>query len=325
MSTPSESSNRPADRRRTILLAALKLAVSLVAFWLVLRAVDFGELLRQFSHADPVWIGFGMLALVAHFALVVWRWDYVLVRFYGLRLGLRRLSLVFGLGEALGPALPSFVGIDVVRTLALAGTASLVTIAKAVTVDRVIGMVALLVMIALSIPFFAAVVGGGPALALVAAVGLGGLVAFGVGLQMGPLLARIPALGAGLAALLGEIRRVSLDARAMTVLVVSGLLVHLSSVLIFWCAARMLHGTVGFMPVLLIAPTAMLIASVPISVGGWGVREGALVAGFALVGADPENILAASICFGLSGLVSGVIGIACAPILPGAATRTPAQ
>jgi glycosyltransferase 2 family protein len=321
MTVSSESNSRP-DRRRTILLAAVKLVVSLIAFWLVLRAVDYHELLKQFSAADPTWIGFGMLSLIAHFALVVWRWDYVLVKFYGLRLGLRRLSLVFGLGEALGPALPSFVGIDVVRTLALAGTASLVTIAKAVTVDRVIGMVALLVMIALSIPFFALTISSGPALALVAAVGIGGLVAYVVGLQMGPLLARIPVLGAGLAKLLTEIRRVSTDARAMTVLIVSGLLVHITSLLIFWCAARMLHGTVEFLPVLLIMPTAMLIASAPISVGGWGVREGALVAGFALVGADAENILAASICFGLSGLVSGVIGIASAPILPGTARTT---
>src|SRR5688572_27064320 len=102
MTVSSESNSRP-DRRRTILLAAVKLVVSLIAFWLVLRAVDYHELLKQFSAADPTWIGFGMLSLIAHFALVVWRWDYVLVKFYGLRLGLRRLSLVFGLGEALGP------------------------------------------------------------------------------------------------------------------------------------------------------------------------------------------------------------------------------
>src|SRR6187402_641188 len=101
MTDPAESSSRPADRRRTILLALLKLVVSAIAFWLVLRSVDFHELLKQFSAADPTWIAYGMLALIAHFALVVWRWDYVLIRFYGLRLGLRRLSLVFGLGEAL--------------------------------------------------------------------------------------------------------------------------------------------------------------------------------------------------------------------------------
>jgi len=313
MSVTTES--KPANRRKTIVLAVLKALFSLVAFWLVLRAVDFEELRQQFSAADPAWMLLGLLALIVRFALVVWRWDYALVRFYGLRLGLRRLSLVFGLGEAVGPALPSFVGTDVVRTLALAGSASLVTVAKAVMVDRVIGMVALLVMIALSVPFFAFLVSDGPALVVVTAFGFGGLTAYGVGLQTGPLLARIPVVGGGLAKLVAEFRRISSDHRAMALLIGSGLLVQLTSLLIFWCAARMLHGTIDLLSVLLIMPSAMLITAVPVSIGGWGVREGALLAGFALVGADPENILAASICFGLSGLVSGVIGVAAAPLL----------
>jgi uncharacterized membrane protein YbhN (UPF0104 family) len=315
----AESSSRPKDRRKTVLLAVAKLIVSVVAFWLVLRAVDFGELLKQFSGADPLWIGLGFLTLVVHLALVVWRWDYVMVRFYGLRLGLRRLSLVFGLGEAVAPILPSFLGTDLVRTLALAGQASLVTVAKTVLVDRVIGLVALLLLIALSVPFFAAMVSSGPALAVIAALGFGGLMAFVVGLQTGPLIARIPALGPNLAKLLAEIRRVAIDRRAMLLLVGSGLVVHVIAVLTFWCAARMLHGSVDFVSTLLIVPSALLIAALPVSLGGWGVREGALVAGFALVGADAENIVAASICFGLSSLVSGLIGIAAAPVLPGRA------
>ena len=325
MSLATEPTGKPADRRRTIILGVLKFLVSLVAFWLVLRAVDFHDILRQFEAADPTWMAFAFVALIVHFVLVVWRWDYVLDRFYGLRLGARRLSLVFGLGEVLGPALPSFVGMDVVRTLALAGAAPLITIAKAVTVDRVIGLVALLVMIALSVPFFAVLVSSGPLLLVVAAIGIGGLIAYFIGLQTGPILARVPALGSGLVKLLGEMRRVSYDGRAMAVLILSGLAVHVSSVLIFWCAARMLGGALGVVPCLLIMPTAMLIASAPISLGGWGVREGALVTGFALVGADPENVVAASICFGLSGIVSGAIGIAAWPLLPRAAvTEAPA-
>jgi uncharacterized membrane protein YbhN (UPF0104 family) len=315
----AESTSRPKDRRKTILLAVAKLLVSVVAFWLVLRTVDFHELLKQFSAADPVWMGFGFLTLVVHLALVVWRWDYVMARFYGLRLGLRKLCLVFGLGEAVAPILPSFLGTDLVRTFALTGSASLITIAKTVLVDRVIGLVALLVLIALSVPFFAVMVSRGPALGVVAAIGFGGLLCFVAGLQAGPLLARIPALGQSLAKLLVEIRRVAVDRRAMLLLVASGLLVHLISVLTFWCAARMLNGTIDFVSTLLIVPSALLIAAVPVSLGGWGVREGALVAGFALVGADAENIVAASICYGLSSLVSGAIGVAGAPLLPGRA------
>jgi glycosyltransferase 2 family protein len=316
-SQPSAGSSN--DRLRNWTLAGIKLLVSVAAFWIVLGTIDFQSLLEQFSRADPMWMFVGFVALMIHFALVIWRWDYVLSRSYGLRLGARRLSLVFGFGEVLGPALPSFVGMDVVRTLALTGSAPLGTIAKAVTIDRVIGLLALLVMIALSIPGFALLVSDGPAVWVLVLFGIGGLAAYVVGLQAEPIIARLPAIGDGLASLLRDLRKVSYDVRAISVLVLSGLAVHVSSVAIFWAAALMLHGSLDFVSCLLIVPTAMLVASVPISVGGWGVREGALVAGFALIGANPENVVAASICFGLSGLVSGAIGIVGSPLLPGGA------
>ncbi|MDQ7246940.1 lysylphosphatidylglycerol synthase transmembrane domain-containing protein [Dongia sedimenti] len=316
MTAPMDSSPQQNGRRKTILLAAAKVLVSLAAFWLVLRAINLNALLRQFSDADPIWLILGLVTLMVHFALLVWRWNYVLVRIYGLRLGARRLAVVLGVSEALGTALPSFVGTDIVRTLALAGAAPLGTVAKAVMVDRVIGLLALLVMIALSVPLVALTIGQGPVLALAAATGIGGLLCYCVGLKLAPHLARIPAIGGGLSKLASDLRRVSTDIRAMVVLVGCGLLVHLTSVLMLWCAARMLNGTIEFLPVLMIAPTAMVISSVPISLGGWGVREGALVAGFALIDANTENILAASICFGLSGIGSGLIAVVIAPMLP---------
>ena len=315
MTAPMDSSPQQNGRRKTILLAAAKILVSLATSWLVLRAINIDALLRQFSDADPIWLVLGTASLTVHFTLLLWRWNYVLVRIYGLRLGVRRLAVVLGVSEALGTALPSFVGTDIVRTLALAGAAPLGTVAKAVMVDRVIGLLALLVMIALSAPIVALTIGEGPVLALVAATGIGGILCYSVGLKMAPHLARIPVIGGGLSKLASDVHRVSTDTRAMVVLIGCGLLVHLTSVLMFWCAARMLNGTIEFLPVLMIAPTAMLISSVPISIGGWGVREGVLVAGFALVGADTENILAASICFGLNGIGSGLIAAVIAPIL----------
>jgi hypothetical protein len=58
---------------------------------------------------------------------------------------------------------------------------------------------------------------------------------------------------------------------------------------------------------LLIVPPALLIASFPVSLGGWGVREGALAAGFALAGVSSAGGVAASILFGLTGPLIGVI------------------
>ena len=50
-----------------------------------------------------------------------------------------------------------------------------------------------------------------------------------------------------------------------------------------------------------------MISSVPISLAGWGVREGALATGFVLVGASSEAGVATSILFGLTGPLIGLM------------------
>ncbi len=44
---------------------------------------------------------------------------------------------------------------------------------------------------------------------------------------------------------------------------------------------------------------ALLVTTLPISIAGWGVREGAMVAAFSLVGVPVEGALVLSILFGL--------------------------
>jgi hypothetical protein len=51
----------------------------------------------------------------------------------------------------------------------------------------------------------------------------------------------------------------------------------------------------------------LLISAIPISFGGWGVREGALAAGFALVQAGSEAGVATSLLFGLTSLLTGIV------------------
>ena len=51
-----------------------------------------------------------------------------------------------------------------------------------------------------------------------------------------------------------------------------------------------------------------LVSVVPISIAGWGVREGAMVAAFAYAGLPQSDGLLVSILFGFSYLMLGVLG-----------------
>lgn len=56
---------------------------------------------------------------------------------------------------------------------------------------------------------------------------------------------------------------------------------------------------ITFAECLLLFPPVLLIQTLPISVAGWGVREGAMVAFLALAGIDGDGALALSILYGL--------------------------
>jgi hypothetical protein len=48
-----------------------------------------------------------------------------------------------------------------------------------------------------------------------------------------------------------------------------------------------------------IVPPALVLTVIPISIAGWGVREGALVGLFSLIGADRTVVLMMSVMYGI--------------------------
>lgn len=58
-------------------------------------------------------------------------------------------------------------------------------------------------------------------------------------------------------------------------------------------------------PIVLVAilPFVAFVSALPISIGGWGVREGSMVAGLGLMGVQAEEAVALSIAYGLAGLL----------------------
>ena len=89
----------------------------------------------------------------------------------------------------------------------------------------------------------------------------------------------------------------------------TGLAMHLLSVVLVWSLGQMFGTDLGLMNCLRIVPSALLISTLPASVGGWGLREGAIVGGFTLIGADAAAAGAASVGFGLAVILAGAIGI----------------
>ena len=83
---------------------------------------------------------------------------------------------------------------------------------------------------------------------------------------------------------------------------------HLLNVLVFWVLGQSLGLTVAFDQWFIVVPTVLLISMLPISIGGWGVREGAMVLALRGFGIPTEEALLPSILFGLCAVTATLPG-----------------
>ncbi|MCB1823804.1 MAG: flippase-like domain-containing protein [Gammaproteobacteria bacterium] len=94
-----------------------------------------------------------------------------------------------------------------------------------------------------------------------------------------------------------------------TLLFVSSLLIPLLAILVFFIIGQALNLRYDPMTYFVIVPPAIYLTIIPISVAGWGVREGALVGLFSLIGADKPTVLAMSIIYGFTLIIISLPGL----------------
>lgn len=103
-------------------------------------------------------------------------------------------------------------------------------------------------------------------------------------------------------------RMVFLSAATAIPALVAAVLVHFGVATCVALVAWTLGIDLGLVAALTVVPTVMLISLLPISIGGWGVREGAMVVGLGLVGVESSDALLISVMYGLGAATIGVLG-----------------
>jgi len=83
---------------------------------------------------------------------------------------------------------------------------------------------------------------------------------------------------------------------------------HLGRIVIVLVLAAALGISVSPFDAFTLVPAALLLAMVPISLAGWGVREAVFIQAFSLASVAPSNALALSLLYGLVGLITGLLG-----------------
>jgi hypothetical protein len=302
-------------RAARALMVSARLAVTLGAAWLIFRHVDWVVLLELLARADPIRLALAGLVLSAQFMIVVWRWQIVIELLGGPAVAVAPLAIALGRSMLIGQPLPSTVGGDVVRMVALSRQIGFTLAARSVVCDRLLALAVLVTLVVVTLPFFAWLVESGEVFVAIAAVSLTGLAAFIAVLAQPGWLFALPWLGDHWATLVGDLRCAFTSGARGHVALLLTLATQLFGILLIHELAGAVATPISLLDCLLIVPPTLLISSVPISLGGWGVREGALAAGFVLVGATSEAGVATSVLFGLTGPLIGLVTELATPLV----------
>jgi uncharacterized protein (TIRG00374 family) len=296
----------------------VKIGISGLLAWLVLRHVDFsaaGALLR--SERGAVALLIAIAVLMGQAAIAGARTSCVM-RLLGARCSLGRGFAVWLIGLLVSQSLITFIAGDAARVWQFARLGYAPRLASsAVVLERAVGLVVLLGLVLLCEPLLLARASPGAVrtgLMILAVLCAGGILAFVASAFLGSLRRFLPAQVRN-----HRIVEVALDVASAArhlagswklagAIVAASLLMQVCNVLAMFVLARATGVSADFLATAAVTLPALFIATMPIAVAGWGVREGAVIVGYGLFGIAPAPALAVSIAFGLSSLAVSLPG-----------------
>jgi uncharacterized protein (TIRG00374 family) len=291
--------------RRIKFLLRLVVSVSILA--VILRSIDFRQVWQVGVRSRPEWLLLALLMQFGSTAVAAYRWQLIM-RNLGFGQTFPFYWDSYFKGMFFNQGLPTSIGGDALRVLDVARRGFRKRdVLVGVAIDRLTGLVALLLL-----TLVAHLVNPGllpeqvyrPILWLSTA----GLLGF-VGLYF---LGQLTWLGrhrqlAVVKAVSDRLRQAVSMRRLL--LLASSLLVPMLAMLTFFAAGWALGLRYDLMTYFNIVPPALVLTVIPVSIAGWGVREGVLVGLFSLIGADTTVVLMMSIVYGMMLILVSLPGL----------------
>lgn len=295
---------------RKFLIYSLKLLVSLLIIIVLARSFDFSQV---YSRLDDLSYRYIIFALFVSFLLAIsntFRWQIILriidhpIAFWS-ALKMQYIAGFFN------QALPSIVGGDAVRVYLCykAGT-PLQKSLNSVILERMIILSSLIFLVTILQIFVIEQMREGYAHYIFPVLSFGAVL--GTALVM--ILDRLPSelqhfrVIRGFSNMAVDARRIFLSLKNSMTTMALGLLGNVLLSIIAYLVAKSLGVEIQIIDALVLVPPAILVSSLPISIAGWGVREGAMVATLAYAGVSEVDAIIISVIFGVTIAVSSLPG-----------------
>ncbi len=285
---------------------AVKLSVSGILIYLVFSKVDLRLTLAQMQRVSAGAVGLVILLLFFQVLVAALRWKKIVIAASAgaSRLQTSKLYFYYYLGNFLNQGLPSTLGGDALRAWQLHHDGvSLKDSIFSVISDRLMALTAISLLILGTCLFWPqAVTQAQRNLVLLLAVG--GLLALPLTLLFCTALAALQQKlrrwqrWLKLAGLKEYLRALFADRRNLLSVLLLSFVIQLLTSLMFYILLQSLDSSVSLGQVLVMSFPVVLLAYLPISVAGWGIREVAMFIAFQHIGVNESTSVAVSILFG---------------------------
>jgi uncharacterized protein (TIRG00374 family) len=291
----------------------LKISVSGALIWFVLSNIDLASAADRALDVAPEMLLLAMSLFFVQAVIAGARWRLVL-KAIGAPLPFIDSYKIYYIGLFFNQTLPSSVGGDAVRMyIAKRAGVYLGASINSVLLERGALVIALVLIVVGMQPYFMTRVPDDQkslilgSVAVLFVVMLAGLIAL-MNLDRLPERYSRWRIVRGLAMLAGDSRQVFLSPKWGGSILAWSLIGHLNVTLSIYILALGLKLDVSFLDCLALFPPVMLATTLPISIAGWGVREGAMVAAFGLIGVSQEGAVILSLLAGILAVVACLPG-----------------
>jgi uncharacterized membrane protein YbhN (UPF0104 family) len=271
-------------RARSVLIPAVKAAVSVILLWVLFSRVDVARLWSVARNASIPWLVGALAVYLAMIVTSAWRWD-LLLKAQGLLFPFTRLVTSFLVATFFNNFLPSNIGGDVVRIADTAPAAGSKTLATTVVLlDRGLGLLGLVLVAAMGAsagPGFGRSAGGLGAGMLWAGFGVAAMIATpallmpeGFARLLKPLRIMHPEwVDERIGRLTAALARFRESPGALGGCFAGAVFVQGLLVAFYLAVAHSMRIPINFAALAVIVPISFIVQMVPISMNGFGVRE----------------------------------------------------
>jgi len=300
-----------------VLLQVAKVAVSAAIIFYLSIKLDLLDAFAVMLRQKPVFLAAGTVIICIQIAIAAARWLSILAALAG-PISASRLIGAFYVAAFLNTCFPAGVAGDAARIwLVRAGEIGVVRAFNSVLIDRVIAVLTLLVLCTAMEPFvWQRIMVGREVFLIIPALAAAGALAVAALAHLDRIdgldrMLRALRLG-GLASVL---QRLALDWRAvfradrrLAATFALGLASYAAVGLAVYVFAVGLEVDIGLAECQLVMPIVLLVTSLPISIGGWGPRELAMVYLLGVFGVPSTEALTLSVEFGVCGTLAALPG-----------------